>query len=51
MPSYHPGPGVSHDLFDLLTHLAAVAMNGAFIADRFVFLERAVIEFLICVFR
>lgn len=50
VPAHHPGTGVSHNLFDLFTHFTAVAVYGAFITDGFVFLERAIIEFLISVF-
>jgi hypothetical protein len=37
----HPGPGVTHDLADSISHFRFVTMNGTICADWFSFAEAA----------
>ena len=47
MSAHHSGAGIAHDIFDLLAHVAAIAMNGTFITCRLILPEWALIKPLV----
>jgi len=47
MPAHHSGAGITHDIFDLLAHVAVIAMDGAFITCGLILPEWALIKPLV----